>query len=274
MSAAETILVGRGSVLAREFAARHPETVLRALGHADALDAASFDGARCVVNFAFAPALETSDYDAALDIDRRIAALAARLGLHYVMISSRRVYAAGAQWLAREDAPTPGTDAYGRNKARIERELRALLGGRLTILRPGNVIGYEPDAGRRRFGAYLQHQLLSEGRIRLTIPPSARKDLVPAGYFCRVLREAVRRRAADTFNVGAGYATSAGDAARWLLEGFGRGALEVGAAQPADEFLLDSARLQASFGLACPADAVKQALLEIGRRLARPAASD
>lgn len=268
MSAAETIVVGRSSLLAREFAARHSDLVLRVLDHAEAEDAAAYEGARCVVNFAFAPGLESLPYQAALDIDQRIGAQAAQRGSHYVMISSRRVYAPEAQWNARESLPAPGMDAYGRNKARIESGLRERLGDRLTVLRPGNVLGFEPVAGRRRFGAYLQHQLAATGRIRLSVDPGARRDLVPVDFFCRAVREAAVRRQPGVFNVGSGRATSAGDAARWLMLGYGSGELQSEATQPSDEFQLDSARLREAFGLACADGAVEQALREIGRRLA------
>ena len=268
MSAAETIVVGRSSLLAREFSARHPDLVIRVLGHAEADDAAAYKNASCVVNFAFAPGLERLPYEAALDIDRRIGVHAAQHGSHYVMISSRRVYARDAQWNAEESMPAPGIGAYGRNKARVESELRARLGDRLTVLRPGNVLGYEPVAGRRRFGAYLQHQLATTGQIRLTVDPAARRDLVPMEFFCRAVREAVVRRVSGVFNVGSGRATGAGEAARWLLLGYGSGQLHSEATQPADEFQLDCGRLRQAFGLSCAEDAVEQALRDIGRRLA------
>jgi dTDP-4-dehydrorhamnose reductase/UDP-glucose 4-epimerase len=269
MSAAETIVVGRGSLLAREFTARHPDIVLRAIGHAEADVAAAYEGARCIVNFALAPMLDSQPYDAALDVDLRIAQRAAQRGIHYVMISSRRVYAAAAQWNAVESLPTPGMDAYGRNKARIEGELRARLGDRLTILRPGNVVCYEPVEGRRRFGAYLQHQLSAQGRIRLTVDPAARRDLVPVEFFCRAVHAAALRRLPGAFNVGGGRATRVGDAARWLLAGYGGGELLGEATQPPDEFQLDCTRLREVFGLACGAGDVEEALRDIGRRLAR-----
>jgi dTDP-4-dehydrorhamnose reductase/UDP-glucose 4-epimerase len=269
MSAAETIVVGRSSLLAQEFAARHADLVLRAIGHAEADDAAAYEGARCIVNFALAPGLESLSYDPALDIDLRIAQHAAQRGLHYIMISSRRVYAAAAQWNAVESQATPGMDAYGRNKVRIEGELRARLGDRLTVLRPGNVLCHEPVAGRRRFGAYLQHQLVAQGRIRLTVDPDARRDLVPAEFFCEAVRAATLRRLSGAFNVGAGHATRVGDAARWLMRGYGSGELLVEPSQPPDEFQLNSTRLREAFGLACKEGAVERSLREIGQRLAR-----
>jgi nucleoside-diphosphate-sugar epimerase len=161
-------------------------------------------------------------------------------------------------------------DAYGRNKSRIESSLGERLGERLTILRPGNVLCYEPVAGRRRFGAYLQHQLATTGRIRLSVDAAARRDLVPVEFFCRAVREAVARRLPGVFNVGSGRATAAGDAARWLMLGYGAGELRSEATQPADEFQLDCTRLREAFGLACAEGALEQALREIGRRLALP----
>jgi dTDP-4-dehydrorhamnose reductase/UDP-glucose 4-epimerase len=271
MSAAETVVVGRSSLLARGFASRHADAVLRVIGHAQAGDGAAYQGARCVVNFAFAPVLEQGDYDAAQDVDARVATQAARLGLHYVMISSRRVYPAAAQWNASEASPAGGMDAYGRNKSRIESMLRAQLGDRLTVLRPGNVLALEPVAGRRRFGAYLQQQLVATGRIRLTVDPEARRDLVPVDFFCSAVRAAIERRLPGTYNLGAGGATRVGDAARWLIAGYGRGSVEVAIAQPRDEFQLDSTRLQDAFGLRCEPGAVEAALRELGRALAQAA---
>jgi len=268
MNAARIVVVGRSSLLARVFATRYPALVVRIIGHAEA-GAAAFEGATCIVNFAFAPGLETSPYDPLLDIDLRVAQRAARIGCHYIMISSRRVYETRTQWNAVESLPAPGMDAYGRNKARIEGELRAFLGDRLTVLRPGNILCYEPVAGRRRFGAYLQHQLVAGSGIRLTVDPSARRDLVPVEFFCEVVAAAALRRIPGVFNVGAGSATRVGDAARWLLEGYGGGELLIEASQPPDEFQLDCARLKAATGLACEEGAVERALRAIGGRLAR-----
>jgi len=263
------VLVGRGSLLAREFASRHAGLVLRVLGHEQAADDAAYEGAACVVNFAFAPGLESQPYDAALDVDLKIAACAMAHGIHYVMLSSRRVYAADAQWNASETQPVPGMDAYGRNKARIEALLHERLGARLTVLRPGNVFAHEPLAQRRRFGAFLQHQLRAQGRIRLSVDPAARRDLVPVEFFCEVLREVAQRRIAGAFNVGAGCATRVIDAASWLIEGYGRGVLEAAPTRSSDEFHLDCTRLRETLGLVCGEGAVKRAWQEIGRRLAR-----
>lgn len=262
------LVIGRNSHLAREFMARHADLPLRAIGHGEADDPIHYDGVACAVNFAFAPGLHDRPYEEALDVDARAAGRAAARGIHYVMLSSRRVYQAGLQWNAAEGADVAGLDAYGRNKLRVERGLQAAMGERLTILRPGNVVGFEPIASRQRFAAYLQNQLLAHRRIRLTVSPQTRRDLVPVAFFCRVLREVLLRRAPGVFNVGAGRATEVGDAARWLIEGYGAGELVAESDARADEFLLDSAKLARVLGLACGVGEVEHALREAGRQLA------
>lgn len=273
MSRDVLLLIGRNSYLAGEFLARHADLPLRAIGHGEAGKPAVYEGVACVVNFAFASEMHDLPYQAALDIDASAAREAASRGIHYVMMSSRRVYQEGLQWNAAEDTAVSGLDQYGRNKLRIERELRALMGERLTILRPGNVCGYEAIPGRKRFAAYLQNQLLETGRLHLTVGPQTRRDLVPVGFFCRVLREAMLRRIPGTFNVGAGRATTVGDAARWLIEGFGAAHLEVQSDRRADEFLLDSSKLARVFRLSCQEGDVERAFREAGRQLASAAAN-
>ncbi len=268
MSAAQLLVVGRASFLAREFVASARPLAVRAIGHAEADEPRHYDGVRAIVNFAFAPALHDAPYQEWLDVDAKAARHAARAGAHYVMISSRRVYQAGVRWNASETVAAEGADTYGRNKLCIERNLAAKLGERLTILRPGNVVGYEPIPGRRRFGAYLQNQLRETGEIRLTVDPATRRDLVPVYFFCRVVREALLRRLPGTFNVGAGNATAVGQAARWLIEGYGRGEIVADRGRVEDEFQLDTAALQHAFGLACEPHGVERTLRDAGRRLA------
>ena len=268
MSAGTLLVIGRNSYLARELAARHPDLLLRSIGHDEAGREASYDGAECVVNFAFAPALHDAPYERSMDIDAVAAPHAAARGMHYVMISSRRVYQRGAQWNAHEAIAAEGLDTYGRNKLRIESSLRDLLGERLTVLRPGNIFGYEPIPGRPRFAAYLQNQLLDTGNIRLTVSPALRRDLVPAAFFCRALREAVLRRRPGVFNVGAGRATAIGDAAGWLIAGFGAGEVVVESDVHVDEFQLDVSNFSREYGLSCGKDEVEHAFLEYGRLLA------
>ena len=242
---------------------------MRAIGHAEVVDERVLEGVSCIVNFSFSPILCEQNYVSSLDVDARLARAAAETDAHYVMISTRKVYQEKIQWGAKEDAHATGSDIYGRNKLRIEADLTKVLGGRLTILRPGNVFGYERLVGRKRFGAYLLNQLANSGDIRLTVSPFVQRDVVPVDFFCEVLREVIQKRPAGIINVGAGVSVEVGRIALWLIRGFGAGRLIVESTVETDEFLLDVERLRALLGLHCGRERIAEFSVELGRRLRR-----
>jgi dTDP-4-dehydrorhamnose reductase/UDP-glucose 4-epimerase len=262
------LIVGGGSFLAREFATLYPEFPARFIGHGKIDDPFVYEGVSTIVNFAFAPEMYSQDYDRSLGIDLSIAKHAMRHGIHYVMISSRKVYQQDAQWDAQEDSPVFGMDFYGRNKLRIERNLKEILGDRLTILRPSNIIGFETIPGRQRMGAFLLNQLAQTERIHISLSPFVRRDIVPVNYFCAVLRKILQKRPSGIYNVGAGEATEIGQVALWMIEGFGRGQLVVENSQVADEFQLNSTRLKEVTGLSCGRSEVARYCRDLGSRLA------
>ena len=263
------VVVGPNSFIARQFLNSSVHLEVASVRHSELDKLEGMSGVDCIVNFAFAPELYTHAYKSEFDIDKKLGAFAAEREIHYVMISSRKVYSHDAQWNALEDAQATGQDAYGRNKRQIENTLSQLLGNRLTILRPGNVFGFERQPGRTRFGAYLLNQLANNGEIRLTLSPFVRRDVVPVDYFCEVLQEVVVRKPSGIFNVGAGHATEIGKVALWMLEGFGRGKLIVESAAEVDEFQLDSRRLASEFGLTCNAERIRHFSRSLGSMLSK-----
>lgn len=263
------LIVGKNSFLGREFLTQSRELSVRAIGHADVIDAQVLRDVSCIVNFSFSPAMYEEDYVQSLDIDSRLARAAKDSGAHYVMISSRKVYQEAIQWGAKEDSSATGSDTYGKNKLRIEANLVKLLGDRLTILRPGNVFGYERQVGRKRFGAYLLSQLVDTGDIHLTVSPFVRRDAVPVDFFCEVLREVVLKRPAGIINVGTGVSVEIGRIALWIIKGFGAGRLIAESTMEADEFQLDTKRLSSSLGLHCDYERIEQFSIDLGRRLRR-----
>ena len=262
------LVVGSGSFLAREFVSSSSGLAIRAVRHDAYLDASIFDNVACVVNFAFHPSFHVTDYGSDRDIDLCWARNAVQRSLHYVMLSSRRVYDKEVQWHARESDPASGLDIYGKNKVIVEKALQVLLGDHLTILRPGNVMGYENITGRARFGAYLLTQLARSNSIQLTLNPRVRRDIVPADFFCEVLRKIIDERPAGIYNVGAGQSSAVGDIARLMIEGYGAGELIAKADMIEDEFELDSSKLKSEFGFECGLERVARYCRQLGRRLA------
>ena len=250
------VVVGKTSFIAREFLATQDGASTTSVGHAELEKIKNIPGITCIINFAFAPELYNGIYQPDLDIDKKLGVFAAAHGIHYVMMSSRKVYNADCQWGAREDALATGQDSYGKNKIRIEQELVHLLGTKLTILRPGNVLGFERQLKRTRFGAYMLNQLADKNEINLTISPLVRRDIVPVDYFCEVLGQVVKKKPTGVINVGAGQAVAVGQIARSILEGFGRGQLIADSTKITDEFQLDSGRLASELGLTCGVERV------------------
>jgi dTDP-4-dehydrorhamnose reductase/UDP-glucose 4-epimerase len=263
------LVVGKNSFLAKEFIGKAKEIPLRAISHTEIDNREVFQGITCIVNFSFSPLLYLQDYDRELDVDARLAHIASDEGIHYVMLSTRKVYQETIQWGAREDAHVTGSSIYGKNKLRIEKNLANVLGGAVTILRPGNVFGYERQSERVRFGAYLLNQLADTGVIRLTVSPFVRRDVIPVDYFCEVLREVVLRKPGGVINIGAGESLEIGRIALWIIEGFGSGRLIVESPAECDEFQLDTERLKSEFGLNCGRERVADFSRELGRRLRR-----
>ncbi len=261
------LVIGRSSILAQGFVAQNPDLSIRQVGHGEIDEPGLFDGVKVLVNFAFAPELYLQPYTRLYDIDSRIAERVANHPIHYIMISSRKVYSPEVQWNATEISTTNGMDVYGHNKIEIESALRRMLGGALTVLRPGNIIALEKVTGRQRFGSFLLNQLAEQGNIELSISPNTKKDIVPLNYFCKVLRFFIQHNLPGIFNVGAGEACSVGEVANWVIEGFGRGTVHANCSIEVDNFQLNSSKLIKLTSLVCGREVVEAYCKFIGRQM-------
>jgi UDP-glucose 4-epimerase len=265
--AGRLLVVGERSFIARHFLAACAEPVT-AVGH-DAIERQDlFDGVDRVISFARHPLLGSEDYQpATMDPDLRLAERIAGRGIGYVLLSSRKVYAPSTRPLAETD-PTGPQDLYGRHKLTLEQRLRELLGGHLTILRLANVFGYERGEGRRTFFSLTLDQLARDGRIRFDMSPFVVRDFLPVEACARVLARIVAAPPGGVLNVGSGIALPTGRLALWVLEGYGRGELVIGSPREHGPFLLDVTRLTGLYGPPCTLDDLRNACIDLGRRLA------
>jgi UDP-glucose 4-epimerase len=261
------LVVGKNSFIAKEFLLRSRCIEYRAIGHLDADNPDFYRDVTCVVNFSFSPYLYQKRYIENHDIDLRIARHCVNLGIHYVMLSSRKVYQSEIQWDAHEDLSITGSGTYGTNKLSIESKLRTLIPDKLTILRPGNILGYELERARTSFGSFLLHQLAVTGNIRLTISPLVRRNILSVESFCQILEAVVVKRPVGIFNVGSSEPVEVGKVASWMLEGFGSGDLSTSGSQIVDEFNLNVDRLTSVIGLKYDSVELENYAQALGRRL-------
>ena len=262
------LIVGRSSVLASWFLDAAGSENLKVVSHDEIDKPGLFDGVDFVVNFAIHPEYSSQPYSPEIDFDLCLQAAIGDRDVHYVMLSSRKVYAGGVKWGAVESDPADGEGVYGRNKAMTEKYLSEALGDRLTILRLGNVIGYEFIEGRKRFMALLLEELKRRGRIIYDMSPFSRRDFVTDSFSAAILKQVVRRRLPGIFNVSSGIQLETGWIAMWVMEGYGAGELLVESHRVVDEFVLDVRKQTHTFGLSLTREDLRDHCVEIGRRLA------
>jgi nucleoside-diphosphate-sugar epimerase len=265
-------VVGPGSLVARALGARPEAPGWRFVRWQDAISGdAWLDGVDAIVVCAYHPALRGgAPYDPALDVDLAVARLAARRrGVRYLMLGSRAVYGpAGDDPVLREDRPPRPDRPYGASKLATERALAALLGDRLTVLRLSNVFGDEAVPGRRTFFGVALASLRERGAIVLDVDPSVTRDFVPVESVAAAIARVAEAPRAGTFNVGAGVSVPVGDVARWLVEGYGAGRVEVTDRRRHDAFAFDVGAAVRAFGIAPSSpEQVRARCIAVGRRM-------
>lgn len=165
-------------------------------------------------------ALEGGAWDAVVDtsgyvprvVDASAALLTSRVR-RYLFVSSLSVYAATAHPGVDENAPlltlaSPDTEDvpahYGALKAACEERVRARLGRRATIVRPGLIVG--PHDPTDRFGywvaRFVHPQLLGDRAPRAVVPapPERAIQLIDARDLALFMLALLERDAAGTFN--------------------------------------------------------------------------
>ena len=258
-------VIGKNSYLARHFLATGAGQDARALGHAAIEDPAALPQSGCVINFAYPWTYMTEPYDPPNDIDRALVERLRESDVHFIMISSRKVYDANSPGPWDETGPLAGQSIYGQNKLVTEDYVRENMEGRHTILRLGNIIEMEP--GRHTFLGTALRTLKENGRIELDVLPSTKRDFLPVVNFATALEKVARKCLPGTYNLASGIDTAVGDVAGWIVKGYGEGEIVHSGNLEKDAFGLDPSKLQTIIGPIAGREAIREACMESGRRL-------
>lgn len=215
------------------------------------------------------PRLGRPDWKIDEDLEPPLARLADRLGVSFVTLGSRKVYAPSNLPLTEESRVGP-SDLYGHQKLLLERTLHGILGPRLTRLRLANVFGYERNHRRTSFMTSVLGTLAAEGEIRFAMSPFVARDFVPIEKVATWVAHLAERPPGGLLNIGSGVALPTGQLALWVLEGFGRGRLVIENPADIDPFVLDIRKLKglipdAGYGL----EQLREYCRNLGRRLSR-----
>jgi nucleoside-diphosphate-sugar epimerase len=270
-SAGRLVVVGGGSFIAGHVkrAARQAGLDVVAVAHGAPL-AELLRAGDTVLNCSWNPALNREPYAVETDSGFQAAQACRAAGTPFIMLSTRRVYPAEARWNATEAGPSGGDETvYGRNKAVAERRMLDLLGSDATILRLSNIFGSEFDPDRRRgtFFALALTSLRDRNCILFDVNPDARRDFLPVERCAEAIVACIGER--GIFNLGSGFPTACRDIADWILEGYGRGKIEVTSDVVRDEFFLNMDKWGSRFGTLIDEGQLRRRCLDLGSELAR-----
>lgn len=263
------LLIGKNSFLGHAFLTMaNGVHRVDGVGHDVDLASVKFADYDVVVNMAYDPRYMREGYQVSQDFDLAVAQAVARCGAsqpHLILMSTRRVYGSNSPFPASETAPLQPMGVYAENKIITEAAVADLLGDRLTILRLSNVFGFEP--GRHTFMGIALAHLKAHDSIVLDINPNVERDFLPVGNFVQTLTRIVTAAPPGLYNLGSDTATPVGQVARWVIEGFGRGKLQVTDNTERDRFRLDCQKLRGVIGDFTTGIDIRLSSIEIGKRL-------
>jgi len=245
-------LIGKNSFLAQEVMSFNPALSKQwaVLSHDEALSDKSWaDKSDIVINFAFHPDLKSEEYSPIKDTDFLLASYIRDKGAHYIMPSTRMVYGEPPSDLILSEDKTPEPfNPYGRNKWLAEQAVASLLpSDRFTVLRIGNIFGFEPDRPTF-FGAMLTN-LKNKGKISFDIAPDSRRDFLPVNRFAESIFAILQNPKGGLYNIASGFGTSPQELADWLIEGFGSGEIHYTDHKTAGQFILDMDKTRKMYDL-------------------------
>ena len=261
------LIIGKNSFLANELIKKIEPNSFLTISHKEALARDVFEGIDCIINFSYNPKLSEVTYEERLDVDYLVRKKIIDLNIHYVMISTRKVYGGNSKWNSKEVDELRPRDYYGVNKKETEKRLLKIGEKNLTILRVGNVMGEELNVGRVRMGSYLINSLKTVENIKISYSLKSRKDVISSDYFVKVLVWVVDNKPNGIYNIGSGCSQEIGEIGRWLIQGYGKGKISSQSSKIEDEFQLDCAKFKKLSGLIESPDELERYITNIGRRL-------
>lgn len=259
------VVIGKNSFIARHLKKNENTKNWIFLSHSEGINSNDWlKKATVVINCAFSPKLYTETYCKEEDIDLALALkIKDFLGIHYIMLSSRAVYGDVEQ--LDETLLTIPTNNYGTSKLRIEDTLKEHLGyRRLTILRLSNIFG--EDSAPHTFLGQLLLNLTANEKIIYSMSANTQKDFLPVQNACSIIVQTSQTKPLGIYNVGAGTSISCGMVAEWLIEGYGKGSLEVLNDTIKGQFFMDTSKIKKTLKVTdTTLCAIQKKCIEIGR---------
>lgn len=167
-----------------------------------------------VINFSISPLCYTENFNILDSVDYKLAniLLHSARGTKLVLISSRKVYGCSDELkIYNESSPITYYDFYSEFKYKLEKELTALLGSQLLVLRVSNVIGgIESNISNRTFVNWIKDSFINDGCLTINNSPLAIKDFITRDFFQLSLKELILNKKVGIYNISSGIPCAVG----------------------------------------------------------------
>jgi nucleoside-diphosphate-sugar epimerase len=225
--------------------------------------------ADCIINFSISPDFSTSTVDIDNVIDVQIAKHIKNSNVHYIFISSRKVYGTSDNITTHnENDNLIGHDYYSINKIKTEKKLQEILGTKLTILRVSNIIG-EPvnRKGYKTFIGWISEEFIKNGFLVVNQNEESLKDFITKEFLHKNIAYFCKNRNSGIYNVSAGFGMSIKD----ILKGYVGNKIQFIASNEEikDQFILDNNKLLNTTGISITRADIDKYLYKYHKNLMR-----
>jgi len=196
-----------------------------------------------VINCALNPLYKSNSYNEEYDVDLSVGKRTCDSGLHYIMLSTSKVYGNSHELktYTEEDECFP-YDYHSENKLITEQKLLSNYSQQTTILRGSNIFGYEP--GRDSFTGYCIKQLIETNSIELTIDKNTVRDFLPVEVAADIIKRVVDLGPIGVYNLSSGFGITVEDFVYILMSGYNmNGKIIYKDSKPDRQFILNNKKL-------------------------------
>jgi dTDP-4-dehydrorhamnose reductase len=195
-----------------------------------------------VINCALNPLYKTEIYKENYDVDLDVGKKTCDSGLHYIMLSTSKVYGNSNELKIynEEDVCFP-YDYYSENKLITEKKILQNYSQQVTILRGSNIFGFE--YGRKSFMGYCMNQLIDTGKIELTMNSTIQRDFLSIEVAKEIIESICKYQPIGIYNLSAGIGLEVGKFVKYLIDGYGKGELIQVSQKPDRQFILDNKKI-------------------------------
>jgi len=222
-----------------------------------------------VINCALNPLFKTNPYSEFIDVDLSVGKRTCESGLHYIMLSTSKVYGDFSELKTFNEFSTCiPYDRHSENKLIAEIKLLSNFPQQTTILRGSNIFGFE--YGRNSFMGYCMSQLVNNNSIKLTTDWATQRDFLPVDYAANLIEKICKKKPLGVYNLSSGEGLRIGQLIQWLIDGYKYKASIINTTSVFErQFILDKSKLEKALDIKIGPIDYETIFYYLGKRLCK-----